>query len=634
MADFLAVLSSPGSESAGEASFSRGVAFAKALQGQQPVSIARGPGFHAAGFARRDATGGRIAVDRETGCWALAAGTWFHAHGFASGREPQLVARWLSAGIDVVARELDGFFTIVLGDPRSGETFVITDAAGTHYAFLRNEADVAVIGGSSLVLAAMGAEEADPVGVQELIRTGSCYEGRTVHRRVTRLLGGRIHCFRGPVLARTSLYWSAADPPRDALQGLEAADALHAAIGTAARRITALDSTILADLTGGYDSRALLTGFLGAGIRPVTTVSGAADSGDVRTAAVVARAADLEHRYVQARAPGTFAELEGAVPFTDGEYDLVEYASILSVQRSSAQEFGVTLAGSAGELARGRHWMYLQPHIGRPGPIDARWLVATRMQDARSDPGLFPAETRFDIQSHYFELIKRTTADLTQLPNTLQCDATFLATRVGAWHGRIASSTDRLRRCLTPFLFRSVMDVMLSMTIATRYRSRVIREMIARHRPDLARIPMARGYPPLPFGPRTALAFWPLPVFYAKRIAAKLARTSGLSLSLAPTAGRQVDARAALVQDELVRAHLQPESMRLAPLLSPERLDSFLQASHSPGFPYEGAWSRLLTLEITFRRVERARREMERRDDLVHLMRNGPWVGEGLAGQL
>lgn len=607
MSDFLVVLSSPASEPAGESTLSLGIAFARELQGQQPSSMAYGRGFHAAGFARRDGSGGHIAVDPVTGCWALASGTWFHSSGFASGRERQLVDRWQDAGIEAIARELDGFFVIVLGDPRSRETFVVTDVIGTHCAYLRSEAGVSVIGSSSLVLAAMGRETPDPLGVQEFVRTGSTYEGRTVHRGVSRLLGARIHRFLGPALARTSRHWSHADPPSDRLHGAAAADALQAALARTARRIADLEPRILADLTGGYDTRALLAGFLSAGIRPATTVTGTADSEDVRTAVRVAHAAGVDHRYVPWRSPTSFADLEAGIPFTDGEYDLVEYSSILSVQRTFAHQFGISVSGAAGEMARGRLWLYLLPHIGRRGPIDARLLVSERMRDSRADPLLFPASSRLDIQNHYLGMIARETADLVRLPNTLQSDAVFLSLRMSPWQGRIASSTDRLRRCVAPFLFRSMLEVTHSMTVAARYRSLVVRQMLGRHAPYLARIPLTRGYPPLPFGPRTALAFWPLPVHYAKRFVAKVARTAGVPVSLTPTSGSDGAPRLALWKDEAVRSHLDPGSMRLASLFAPARLERLLEESREPRFEFVGAWNRLLTLEIAFRRLEKAR---------------------------
>lgn len=591
----------------GEASFSLALEYSKELLGHEPSSVAHGDGFRAAGFSRRDGTGGRIAVDPATGCWALAAGTWFHVNGFASGSEARLLTRWLDVGVECVARELDGFFSIIFGDPRTGETFVVADAVGTHFAFVRSDPGCTLLGGSSLVLAAMGREEVDPLGYQEIVRTGSAYEGRTVHKQVRRLLGGRIHRFQGPALVRTSGHWSPADPPRDQLEGAEAADALHDVLGQAARRISALEPRVLADLTGGYDSRALLAGFMGAGIRPATTVSGTPDSADVLIAARVARTAGVDHHYVPAKRPASFADLERALPFTDGELDLVEYSAILSVHAALMHEFGISVNGAAGELARGRLWLYLLPHIGRRGPMDARWLVATRMRDSRSDPELFPESSRLDIQAHYLELISRETADLWPFPNTLQQDSVFLGIRMSAWQGRIASATDRLRRCVSPFLFRSVLDVMHQMTIPARYRSRVVREMLARHHPDLARIPLTRGYPPLPFSLRTAPAFWPLPVFYAKRLAAKAARSIGLQASLTPTAGSERSPRLTLWKDEAVRSHLDPRSMRLASLLAPERLEGFLAASQQPDFAFEGGWNRVLSLEMAFRRLEQAR---------------------------
>ena len=615
MADFLAVLSSPAAASIADSRFETGLALAHELQGQQAISITKGAGFCAAGFPRRDGSGGRVAIDRATGCWALAAGTWFHRHRFgaASGAESWLLTRWLDAGIDTLARELDGSFVIVLCDPRTGDAFAITDAVGTHFAFLREEPGICVIGSSSLVLAGLGPEDPDRVGVQEIMRTGCAYEGRTAHRDVRRLFGGSIHRFRAGVLVRSSNHWTAADAPRDRLEGADAADALHAALGDAARRIHALEPRILSDLTGGYDSRALLSGFLGAGIAPATTVSGSPDSGDVTIAARIAELAGLQHCWTPSRPATSLADVERVMPFTDGEYDAVEYAPILSAQAASVPEHGISVAGSAGEITRGRFWMHLMPHIGRRGPMDARRLVATRFRDSRSDPSLFPAASRLDLQEHYLGVIGRETAELTPFPNTLQCDALFLTLRMSAWQGRIASSTDRLRRCVAPFLCRSVLDVSLSMSVRTRYRSRVIREMLARHSPGLARIPMTRGYPPLPFTPRTVFAFRTLPAYYAKRIAAKAARTAGFGVALEPTAGAPVSSRLALWEDEAVRAQLDPRSMHMARLLSAERLEKFLAASREPAFAFEGAWNRLLTLETTMRRLSAARQAVRTR---------------------
>lgn len=613
MSDFLAVIASPAAIRAVQERFALGLALAQELQGQQPVSIAEGPGFRVAGFARRDGSGGRVAVDPATGCWAIASGTWFHAHGYASGSETRLVSRWLDAGIDVVARELDGSFSIVLGDPRTGDAFVITDAVGTQFAFLRAGEGVSVIGSSSLVLAGLGPEDVDRVGIQELVRTGSAYEGRTAHRAVTRLAGGRIHRFRAGTLVRSSVHWTVADAPRDRLEGADAADAFHSAVGEAARRIQALEPRILSDLTGGYDSRALLCGFLGAGVRPATTVSGALDSGDVQTAARIAEVAGLDHRYVPGSPAMSFSDIARVLPFTDGEYDAVEYSPILSIHSAHALEFGISVAGSAGEIARGKFWMHLMPNIGKRGPMDARRIVATRFQDYRSDPGLFPISARFDIQEHYLAVIARDTADISHLPNTAQCDALFLTLRMNAWQGRIASSTDRLRRCVAPLLFRSVLDTGLSMTVATRYRSRMVREMLARHAPDLARIPMARGYPPLPFSVTNALAFRSLPAYYAKRIAAKAARKAGFGMALPPSAGVAKSSRQSLWEDEVIREHLDPRSMRLAPFFAPDRLESFLVDSRGKEFAFEGGWNRLLTLETTMRRLAAARQAVRTR---------------------
>ncbi len=545
-----------------------------------------------------------------TGSWLLAAGTWFHRNGSASGRETALLARFLEGGAEALAREIDGFFVVAVGDGRTGESFVITDPVGSHHAFLREEpGGIVSLCGSSLVLAALGREDLDPLGVQEIVRGGCAYEGRTAHRAVRRLSGGRVHRVSEGALRGDITYWRPSSAPSDRLDGPEAADALYESLRVAARRISAFGPKVIADLTGGYDSRAVAAGFLGAGVPFSTTVTGAAGCDDVRTAAALAKAIGCEHRWIPPRAKISFDDVQPMAELTDGELDLVEYSRIFAVQSSSLGAFDTAVHGSSGEIARGRFWMHLMPNIGRKGPIDATNLVGTRFGDARADGRLFPANVRLDLPKHVAGVIERETKDLAHLPNTAQCDAVFLALRMAAWQGRVASATDRLRRVLAPFLFRSVLDTMLSMTIRARYRSRVVREMFARHQPALGRVPMGRGYPPLPFGPRTALAFWPLPVYYAKRIATKVSRMAGGKVSLPSTAGVIPPARPALWQDERVRDLLDPRSMRLAAILDASRLETFLAESRGPGFAFDGAWQRLLSLETMLRRAEGARRQ-------------------------
>ena len=610
MSDFLVVLAAPRFHELARERFAAGLQLSRDLLQAQPTSTHQADGVHAAVYPRRDGSGGSMAVDPATGCWLFASGTWFHDSAGASGREARLLERWLDVGSEQLARELDGLFVVVAGNARTGDVVAITDSVGSCHAFVREDPGITTISGSSLVLAGLGEEELDALGAQELIRTGSTHEGRTIHKRVRRLLGGRIHVFRDGAPAAASIHWRPSHATLDAIPAKDAPDALLASLSATAKRIGSLRSSILSDLTGGYDSRAVAAAFLSAGVPFATTVSGTPESDDVRVSGDIARAFGLDHRFTEARTPSTLGEMTAILPFTDGEYDGVDYARIFSVQRASAGQYALSVQGSGGEVARGRMFPHLLPHLGRRGPIDARPVVATRFQDSSADGTLFPLARRLDLQCHFEDMIARETADMTHLPNTQQIDAVFLALRMSNWQGRIASATDRLRRSLAPFLFRRVLDTMLSMPIESRYRSRVVREMLARHQPRLGAIALGRGYPALPFGPRTALAFRHLPGWYAMRAAKKAARMAGFHVPGIATAGVPTSTRDRLWKDDAVRAALDPSTMRLAPLFSAERLAVFLDESHRPDFAFEGAWNRMLTVESALRRVDAARRAL------------------------
>jgi asparagine synthase (glutamine-hydrolysing) len=602
MGNFLVVAPAEHSLAEAERLFRSGLDFARDVKGQRPGRTVETGWAFAAAFPRRNGSGGAMATDPETGSWLLTCGTWFHADGAGPGDEGRLLRRYLEVGPVRLARELEGFFVVVVGDGRTRETVVLTDVVGSCHAFAREWGNAAALSGSSLLLAGLDGSTPDPVACREFLATGIIYEDRTVHREVRKLGPAGVFRLANDARQGTQRYWRISDLEPESLDGQEAVRALGESIGAAARRVAKAFANPVCDLTGGYDSRVLVALFRTAGVRFSTTVTGPEGSPDVVVSRGLAKLAGLAHLHVPPVGRMTFDRLKDAFTLTDGEYDLVEYARILDVHQQLAGQFDVSLNGSFGEVARGYWWEVLSGRPGARGPLDAGKVARLRYAVGPYDPALFAPGDRLDLVAHFAGVIGRTNEGLTGLPETVQMDHAYLMMRMQRWQGRIGSSTNQLWPCLPPLLFRSVLEVMLRAKARLRRRSLLARRLLAEFQPEMAAYPLEHGHPALPLTWKTAHRFWPLVPHYGRKVVRKLlARVGGGG---ARPAAAVASWRQQLWGEEEVRDLLHAPTMRLAAVADPAGLADFLRRSREPGFRYDGQWARALSLEYTLRVLE------------------------------
>lgn len=609
MSNFLVVSSS--NDRSAERIFSAGVRATRRIKQQAASSIVSAIGSRGGTFARRNGSGTRAVKDEATGVWLIATGTWFHDDGYATGSERKLLQRWLAAGSRALAREMEGSFTVVVSDPRARETTAITDLSGSSMTFFRAFDDAVAIGGSSSVLAALAACTTDALACQELLRTGIVFEDRTTWNEVRRASAASIYRFRDGSLISREQYWSPADVQPESLDGIEAVDALHDVLVRAARRIRGVYPKVACDLTGGYDSRALLTGFLSAQVPFSTTVTGTADSVDVVVAGRIAKELGLRHELLPPKLPRSFEEVSAAATLADFEYDPVEYSAIHAVHSHLSRHHDASVNGSAGELARGELWQNHTSPIGRRGAWDSGKLRRRRYLDSGCNPELFPSASRYDGFDYFGPMISRVAETVADQPNTNQIDWVYLAIRMHGWQARIATSTDQVWPCMSPFAFRSVIETCMRMSARSRMGSWAVKSMFHRHQPRAGRMPLVTGVPPLPMRVDTAhRLLWPVATNYPKLAWRKLKRTVTGAPWAAPATLDGVAPRVHLWMDQSVRSLLDPREMTTAALFEPGMLEGFLRESQSRDFAFGGQWNRLLGLEHGRRVVDAVRREV------------------------
>jgi hypothetical protein len=597
LGNFLVIVAPAEAEGKADSLFQFGLACAHRIKGVRPNGLVRTNWGKAASFARRNGSGSPIMIDPVTKSWLLTAGTWFHSHGYASGSESQLLSRVIEIGAERLAQELEGLFVVVFGDAPTRGLFVITDVIGSRHCFVRSIGQIEALSTSSLLLASLADSALDGVSCEEFIRTGSVYQNRTFFRDVRKIGPAEVVRFAGGKVADIRRYWSMARLDPERFDDGQAVRLLSENLVGAARKVGKLFARPVCDLTGGYDSRALVAAFLAAGVEFQTTVAGAIDSVDVKVSNDLSKLTGMPHRHLDNDAVVSYAQLKEVLQLTDGGYDSIDYARIYSLHRRLSSGFDISINGSFGELARGYWWELLRPGIGRREPIDNMKLARRRYVVDPSPPELFSPDENERFMRYFADVIGEANAGLAGWPNTALMDNTYLSLRMQHWQGRIASSTDQVWPCLSPFMLRSVLETMLQVRSRLRHRSLLVRMMLAELQPALAAHPLGHGYPPIPVTWQTWPRFLPALKVFAKksrvRIEGRLLKGKD-----APGSSGVEPRRLGLWRDSQVRELLEPEKMRLRELIEASRLKDFLDSSRTSIFQYDQHWNRILTLEM------------------------------------
>jgi asparagine synthase (glutamine-hydrolysing) len=593
---FIAVV--PGHESAVEAAslFLRASCVIRETNRRDPDSTLSNGWSFAASYPRLNGSGASIVADARTGSWIAALGTYFHRSG--NNRPEHLLEQYLALGAEGLVNDLDGFFVIIGGHAASGEVVVMTDIVGSLHFYYRQFSSGVALSTSSLVLAQLDAVSLDASGCQEFLGTGVIYEDRTLYSEVKKLPPAAITRFANGRKVGHRQYWNLDALAPESLTATQATEALWENLTSTVATINRHFDSIVCDLTGGYDSRAIAAAFLHGQKTFSTVVSGPPNIGDVRVSRGLAEMLGLEHiHYPPVTNPITCNDLDAALGLTDGECDLLEYVAVARIHHDLSQRFQISINGSFGEVARGYWWELLLPHTGARSKLDSHKVAAQRYA-LSSASVLFQVKHQVDLVEHIKGVVDRAIAGFETYPNTFQMDVAYLRMRMQRWQGRIASSTNRIWPCFSPFMFRPVLEAMLQTRFAVRERSLLVRLMLAKYQPRLATYPLEHGNPALPATWKTIPKFWPLVPYYGGKVMQRLERKI-----LRKQPAQAPSPRLQLWQTDEVRTLLQPATMKSVAVLDPAAVAAFLENSCQPGFSRDSEWRRLLTLEWALART-------------------------------
>jgi asparagine synthase (glutamine-hydrolysing) len=265
---------------------------------------------------------------------------------------------------------LEGEFCLALIDPPRGRLLLATDALGSHPIYWRAGNDgLSFSSDLSAVLRATSAARLDLRAVADYLTLGAVLGDRTLAAGVELLGPGTmlIYDLRDrnatlhPYVNLASLFEQKATDHASYLEAVRAAfqDSVGRALNTS--------QPIGLSLSGGLDSRAILSAINGRTSALRTYTLGVAGCADQVIAAQLSRLAGTQHRYFeldQTYQRDFLPNMAEMVSLTDGMYLSHGLTEMLAVRFLSQTDIGVLLRGHGGELAKA--------HLAWPLHTDAR----------------------------------------------------------------------------------------------------------------------------------------------------------------------------------------------------------------------------------------------------------------------
>lgn len=583
--------------------FDRGLACFERIAGLRPAATVADGSVRIAKFDRPH--GQSIPLFHPGPHWLVSAGTWFHRGGT---RPAELVEEWRDVlthdrPLEVLAGDLEGMFTLVMGDVASDEFTVVTDRLGTLAAYEAEIDGCRAISTSALVLGAMAKASFDLSAVREMISIGTVFGDKSLFGGVRKLEPGSILHYESGTLGRRVEYWSVAGLEYDETSArgkvTEIADGLDRALSV----VRSAFPRQRVDLTGGLDSRAVLGALLAQDKDFFTVVNGKADDGDVIAAARIAEQYGLRHHHHPV--PEDFGAswwslAKRSLALTDGEAEVLEYAAIRVHQEFLADETDVSINGSGGEVAKGYWWELLLPFVGRRDHFDSRRVAERRFATDPWADGLLRAEHPESLAAQIARIMDRYNQPLAGRPNTQLMDNVYLRLRMQRWQGRLASATSRLIPNVSPYLFRRPLEAALTARPVLRFGDQLQRKLIEHLDPKLAALPLASGEPALPLRPDTARHFAPEVLKLAQK-AGRRALPKWLRGPEAPPADPAAGRLHHLLAEPEIADLLNVREMKTRDLYKTEALEAWVKNWKTGTDPDWTHLGRILTLELVAR---------------------------------
>jgi hypothetical protein len=294
---------------------------------------------------------------------------------------------------------------------------------------------------------------------------------------------------------------------------------------------------------------------------------------DVRMARDIAQRKGWEWRELRTpwdwpdRLPGL---LDDALAAGDGRLEVLQLARVAWGHRELALRQPALLSAGGGEQLQDRMFISAYPWPDRPGADLGRWADVVVLRPVDLDvlaPGAHDA-----ARTSFLELVDTASQRYAGEPASRRLDYCFAYKGSGGHFGAYRAADDQELLAQVPFYWRASYDVSFALDRRHKTGHRLMRQMIHRLDPEIARLPTTRGGPAAPMTPTTFHRFLP---FYGQMARKTVNKSVHLLTGRTPFAARAEFAWPVDESNEAVVRQLRESrvldlaDLRIASLLGP-----------------------------------------------------------------
>ena len=524
--------------------------------------------------------------------------SWVNARG--------VVEAYLSRGKDFV-KDLDGSFAIVIVDHEKGSAMVATDRGASYPVFKAVDEDHLIFSDSvEEICSHLPGVTLDRQALAQFLTLSFMLGDRTHFEEIKAVRPGTIVEVDPQLEAAESKYWRLVDhepgPRVDAREALER-------FNMATRTAFELDETALVSLSGGLDSRAILSACMPFKDRVRGYTFDPARSRDINVARIIRRRTGIQGstRLIDEQMLTRMPEnAERMMRWTSGMVNFLAWSHLPEIYASECPGAGTHMYGIGGELMR-------------------CFCVLDGLENLRSNADVVPsAVTRFRFGDAGDLLRASATEGLEPVSDTVSAalDSTgagdpLLASECLYLEQRVAKSitfsmfpAGRFTRLLNPFLNSSVLEAVPRVSPAMKYHSRLHRYIIDENSPLLANIVLDTGKLVTLRTPRPGTIAYSA-YYRGRNVGRRIVNRTWKALTGDPLLYRgpyNYGALTARYQREFVQRTLDPENMVLADLIDAEKVAEVKRRSLSGSNIAFASASNLMSAELWLKNIARLAR--------------------------
>lgn len=400
--------------------------------------------------------------------------------------------------IEELYPEFRGPYTLVLLDRVKQSACVLNSREGLRHCYVSTRNTGKAFSTNLLLLAALTGGEPSPEGVRQFIHLGTTMEDKTLFADINRVLPASLHLYANNQCSEFRLWRLKVEPPDSHLSCHDAADTLIRSFSDGFTFLSNVDGRkVVADLTGGTDSRMVLSCLMEVHPSPVTTTSGPNDFIDVQIARRIASKLGLEHYwYDQVPMELVQSQLDRAVELADGTMSPIRLGRQLSYYEEKASRFDFITGGTGGALFKDHYWLFEFNRVGLSR--EPNWDRVTRfslMPHAVEDDYFIGYDD--NILSNMAELFRRCASQISGT-NNQKLDFLYFDLKAPALAGAAFSLTTQFLDVYHPMLDAENVQFSINLPPEIRLRNILQFSIIQRLRPEIAWILTNTGLPSIP----------------------------------------------------------------------------------------------------------------------------------------